>query len=298
MTEKKTTPPANDLATAVAAALAAVGLGGGDSGKTVSSESIKLTTASAKQLLQTIADDIQFTGKFTPADIAAFVASYNKMANEQLDTVIREARETTQSGKTGDIASTVKNIITTKYPSFFDPKTFTRDFIWSKVNFKDEKTLGAKALDALTTARGIAKAYNLSTVSEVEIQDAAKKIASGKLSADDYKTQLASKASIEYPQYGERLKTTPGATIRDLVNPVLRVIADSWEVDVNSLDLNDPFIDKLIRPDGTVGKISPASIGEAKRAADAHPNRDKTVAENNNARNAATDLASALGFGV
>ena len=291
---------ADDLVTVVSAAVAAAfkSYGGGDAGKTVSSESIKLTTASAKQLLQTIADDIQFTGKFTSAEIAAFVASYNKMANEQLDTVIREARETTQSGKTGDIAATVKNIITTKYPSFFDPKTFTKDFIWSKVNFKDEKTLGPKALDALTTARGIAKAYNLSTVSEVEIQDAAKKIATGKLSADDYKTQLAAKAAIEYPQYGERLKTTPGATIRDLVNPILKVVADSWEVDINSLDLNDPFIDKLIRPDGTVGKILPASVGEAKRAADAHPNRNKTVAENNNARDAATELGSALGFGV
>jgi hypothetical protein len=62
--------------------------------------------------------------------------------------------------------------------------------------------------------------------------------------------------------------------------------------------LNDPFIDKLIRPDGTVGKISPASVGEAKRAADAHPNRNKTFAENNNARDAATELGSALGFGV
>jgi hypothetical protein len=270
----------------------------GDTGKTVSSESIKLTTASAKQLLQTIADDIQFTGKFTPADIAAFVASYNKMANEQLDTVIRDARDATKSGKTGDITSTVKNIITTKYPSFFDPKTFTRDFIWSKVNFKDEKTLGPKALDALTTARGIAKAYNLSTVSDVEIQDAAKKIATGKLSADDYKTQLAARAAIEYPQYAERFKTTPGATVRDLVNPVLKVIADAWEVDINSLDLNDPFIDKLIRPDGTVGKAQPASVGEAMRAAMMHSNRNKTVAENNNARDAATELGSALGFGV
>jgi hypothetical protein len=291
---------ADDLVTAVSAAVAAAfkAYGGGDAAKTVSSEAIKLTTASAKQLLQSIAADAGFTGTFSSADIAAFVASYNKMANEQLDTVVREARETTQSGKTGDIATAVKNIITTKYPSYFDPKTFTKDFIWSKVNFKDEKTLGPKALDALTTVRSIAKSFNLSTVSDVEIQDVAKKIASGKLTAEDYKTQLAAKAAVEYPQYAERLKTTPGATIRDLVNPVLRVVADSWEVDVNSLDLNDPFIDKLIRPDGVIGKVAPASVGDAKRAADAHFNRNKTIAENNNAREAATEMASALGFGI
>jgi hypothetical protein len=287
-----------DLAVAIAAALKAVGLGSGDSGKTVSSEAIKLTPTAAKQLLQSIGADVQFTGTFSSADIAAFVAAYNKKANEQLDTVVREARETIQSGKTADISTTVKNIITTKYPSFFDPKTFTKDYIWSKINFADEKTLGAKALDALTEARNIAKGFNLSTVSEVEIQNAAKQIASGKISASDYKTQLAAKAAAEYPQYAERLKSTPNATIRDLVNPVLRVVADAWEVDVDSLNLNDPFIDKLIRPDGVIGKQQPASVGDAQLAALLHPNREKTRAENNNARQAATAMGAALGFGV
>jgi len=270
----------------------------GDSGKTISREAIKLTPTAAKQLLQSIAEDVQFTGQFSKEDIAAFVAAYNKNANEQLDTVVREAKETTPSGKTEDITATVKNIITTKYPSFFDPKSFTRDFIWSKVNFKDEATLGAKALNALTEARSIAREFNLSTVSEVEIQEAAKQIASGKITTNDYKTQLAAKAAIEYPQYAERLKTTPGATVRDLVNPVLRAVADTWEVDINTLPLNDPFIDKLIRPDGVIGKVPPVSVGDATRAALKHPNRDKTRAEINNAIDAATELGRALGFGV
>jgi hypothetical protein len=270
----------------------------GDSGKTISREAIKLTPTAAKQLLQSIAEDVQFTGQFSKEDIAAFVAAYNKNANEQLDTVVREAKETTPSGKTEDITATVKNIITTKYPSFFDPKSFTRDFIWSKVNFKDEATLGAKALNALTEARNVARGFNLSTVSEVEIQEAAKQIASGKISANDYKTQLAAKAAAEYPQYAERLKTTPGATVRDLVNPVLRAIADAWEVDIDTLNLNDPFIDKLIRPDGVIGKVPPVSVGDATRAALKHPNRDKTRAEINNAIDAATELGRALGFGA
>ena len=282
----------------IAAIISAAQSGGADAGKTVSSEAIKLTPTAAKQLLQSIAEDIQFTGQFSKEDIAAFVAAYNKKANEQLDTVVREARDTIKSGATGNVSETVKNIITTKYPSFFDPKGFTRDFIWSKVNFKDEAALGAKALNALTEARNIARGFNLSTVSEVEIQEAAKQIASGKISANDYKTQLAAKAAAEYPQYAERLKTTPGATVRDLVNPVLRVVADAWEVDVNSLDLNDPFIDKLIRPDGVIGKAAPASIGEAKMAAMQHPNRDKTQGGIRDASSAATELARALGFGI
>jgi len=170
---------------------------GAEPGKTVSSDAIKLTTISAKQLLASIASEIQFTGKFAKEDIVAFVASYNKKANEQLDIVIRETRETIKSGGTANISETIKNIITTKYPSFFDPKTFTRDYIWSKINFADEKTLGAKALDALTTARQTAKAFNLSTVSDIEIQEAAKRIATGKITAENYKTELAAKAAAE-----------------------------------------------------------------------------------------------------
>lgn len=296
--ENKVATSTSELASAVAAALAAVGLGGADSGKTISSDAIKLTTTSAKQLLQSIAEDIQFTGKFSKEDIAAFVAAYNKKANEQLDTVVREARETIKSSKTGDIGETVKNIITTKYPSFFDPKTFTKDYIWSKVNFADEKALGAKSLDALTQARQVVEAFNLSSVSEIEIQQAAKQIASGKITINDYKTQLASKAAIEYPQYADRFKATPDATTFDFANPVIDAVARAWGVDKNTLKLNDPFIDSLIRPDGTAGKVAPKTAGEATMLAMMHPNRDKSPAGILDAKTAATELARALGFGI
>ena len=271
---------------------------GAEPGKTVSSDAIKLTPISAKQLLASIASEIQFTGKFTKEDIAAFVASYNKKANEQLDIVIRETRETIKSGGTANISETIKNIITTKYPSFFDPKTFTKDYIWSKINFADEKTLSAKALDALTTARQIAKDFNLSTVSDIEIQEAAKRIATGKISAENYRTELAAKAAAEYPQLGDRFKNTPGATVRSLYNPILRAVADAWETDVNELDLNDPFIDSLLRPDGVIGKAPSVTIGEATQKALMHPKADNTQKQISNAKTAASNLARALGFGI
>jgi hypothetical protein len=262
---------------------------------TVSKDAIKLTEAGARQLLDSIMADIQFTGKLSKQDLADFVKKYNEAANKQLETVVQTVRNQTKPGAT---AEDIKTIIKTSTPSFFQPKEFTKDYLWSKVSFADEKNLGAKALDALTTARQIAKSFNLSIMSDVEIQDAAKKIATGKITADDYKTQLAAKAAIEYPQYAERFKNTPGATTRDFANPILKAIADAWEIDVNTLELNDPFVDKLIRPDGTVGKLPSASIGEALNAAMMHPNRDKTMAENNRARQAATSFAQALGYGV
>lgn len=284
-----------EIAAIVAAAVTgAMGTAGTSKDSTSTyKDAIKLTEAGAKQLLDSIMTDIQFTGKLSKADLAEFVSKYNAAANAQLETVIQAVRGKTTTGST---VEDIKTIIKTTSPSFFDSKQYTKDYLWSKVNFADEKTLGAKALDALTTARQIARAFNLSTVSEIEIQDAAKRIATGKISADDYKTELAGKAAVEYPQLADRFKSTPGATVRSLYNPVLKAVADAWEVDVESLDLNDPFIDKLIRPDGVIGKMPSASIGEAKQAALLHPNADKTQTQISNARNSATSWAKAMGF--
>lgn len=260
---------------------------------TVYKDAIKLTDVAAKQLLDAIMADIQFTGKLSKQDLADFVSKYNTAANKQLETVIQTVRSQT---KPGDTEEDIKNIIKTTSPSFFEPKDFAKDYLWTKVNFADEKTLGAKALDALTNARQIARDFNLSTVSDIEIQDAAKRIATGKITAENYKTELAARAAAEYPQITDRIKNTPGATVRSLYNPVLKAVADVWEVDAESLDLNDPFIDSLLRPDGVIGKASSATVGEATQKALMHPNADKTQKQITNATNAASQFAKAIGF--
>ena len=286
-----------EIAAIVAAALGqAMGTAGtGKDSTTTYKDAIKLTEAGAKQLLDSIMADIQFTGKLSKADLAEFVNKYNTVANAQLETVIQAVRGKTTSTST---AEDIKTIIKTTSPSFLDSKQFTKDYLWAKVNFEDDKTKGAKALDALTNARQIAKAFNLSTVSDIEIQDAARRIATGKISAEDYKTELSAKAAAEYPQLMDRLKSTPGATVRSLYNPILKAVADAWETDVESLDLNDPFIDSLVRPDGVVGKVPPVTVGEATQKALMHPKANNTQKQISNAKSAATNLARALGFGI
>jgi hypothetical protein len=284
------------IAAMIAAALAQINATPANANSTtVYKDAIKLTDIAAKQLLDEIMADIQFTGKLSKADLADFVNKYNIAANKQLETVVQTVRSQT---KPGDTAEDIKNIIKTTSQSFFQPKDFAKDYLWSKVNFADEKTLGAKALDALTNARQIARSFNLSTVSDIEIQEAAKRIATGKITAEDYKTELAAKAAAEYPQLADRFKNTPGATTRSLYSPILKAVADAWEVDVESLDLNDPFIDSLLRPDGVTGKKSSATTGEATQKALMHPNADKTQKQISNAKASATSLARALGFGI
>jgi hypothetical protein len=280
----------------VAAIVGGLGTSGNKSSTSTTKQAIKLTNVSAKQLLDSIARDIQFTGKFTTAELNQFVEAYNKTANEQLETVVRAARDQVKPGE--DIQSTVSSLLTTTFPTFFDPKQFTQDYIWKKVNFGNEAELGAKSLEALQTARQIAKDFNLSGFSEVELLASAKKIARGELTEDQFKAQLAQIAKIEYPQLAGRFDSTPGGTTRQFYLPILKAVADTWEVDVNTLDINDPFIDSLIRPDGVIGKVPAKSVGQAKQAAMNHPKFDESPTAIKTAGSAAAEFARALGWGI
>lgn len=278
--------------------VASTGGSGGDSDVTTK-QAIKLTTISGKQLLDSIARDIQYTGKFSQAELASFVAAYNKAANAQLETVVKAARSQIKPGATeADAQKTIQSVLSTSFPNFFDPKQFTKDYIWGKVNFADVKNLGAKSLVALTEARSIVKAFNLSSISEAEVQAAAKKIAMGDLTLEEYKAQLTQQAKIEYPQLAARFDTTPGATTRQLYSPIINAIATAWEVEPDSIDLNDPFVDKLVRPDGVVGKMPPATVGQASLAAMNDKRFDGTLKAIDNARDSATSFARALGWGI
>jgi hypothetical protein len=281
---------------AIVAGVVRGGASGDEQSTTTSKQAIKLTTTSAKQLLDTIARDIQFTGKFTTAELNAFVAAYNKTANEQLETVVKTARQQVKPGE--DIQSVVSSLLTTTFPTFFDPKQFTQDFIWKKVNFGNEAALGAKSLEALQKARQIAQDFNLSGFSEVELLASAKKIARGELTEDQFKAQLAQIAKVEYPQLASRFDATPGGTTRQFYLPILKAVADTWEVDVNTLDINDPFIDSLIRPDGVIGKVPAKSVGQAKQAAMNHPKFDESPTAIKTAGSAAAEFARALGWGI
>jgi hypothetical protein len=287
-----------EIAALAAGIFASIGGGGGDS-DTTTKQAIKLTTVSGKQLLDSIARDIQYSGKFSQSELTAFVNSYNKAANAQLETVVKAARSQIKPGATeADAQKTIQSILSTSFPNFFDPKQFTKDYIWGKVNFADVKNLGAKSLIALTEARSAVKAFNLSGISDAEVQAAAKKIAMGDLTLEEYKAQLVQKAKMEYPQLAERFDSTPGATTRQLYAPILNAIASAWEVEADSLDLNDPFIDKLIRPDGVIGKLPPATVGQASMAAMNDKRFDGTLKAIDNGRDSATSLSRALGWGI
>lgn len=250
---------------------------------------IRLTPIAARQLLDTIATDVQYTDKFSKDDIDKFVKLYNEAANKQLDTVVRSVRERVkESGVEGDVSRTVTNIVTKEFPQFFNPKTFAEDFIWSKINFDKEATLGARSLEALQRARGILNDYGKYMISDIELQDAAKKLARGQMTDAQFKAQLNQVAALEYPELAETLKANPNYTVRQLRGNKINLMADVLELDPNEIELDNPVLEA----------IKGMGIADAKRYLRMRPEAESTTAENENARQAATSLARAMGFGV
>ena len=264
-----------------------------------SKDVLKLTPASAKALLQTALTDAQYTGKMSSADIADFTNKFQTEAAKQMAIVTKAAYESTKVGATpADLSKTVASYITTNFPSFFKPEDFAKNYAWSKINFKDTKTLGGNALIALEQARGVVASFHVLGISDAEVQASAKLIAMGKKSIADFTAEVQQVAIKEYPTLAERFKTDPTLSTKDAVSPVINMLAKVWEVDPATIGLDDPYVMSYLHPGGIDGKTPPVSYADLYRKAMNDPKREYTVAANEQARSAATSMARAFGFGV
>ena len=275
-------------------------LGGTDkASSTTSKDYVKLTSGAARALLQKAAAEAEFTGTFSSADINAFISAFSAEANKQIESVTKQAKETVQSGQSAtDIQKNISSLITTTYPSYFNPSEFAKNYIWAKVNFKNEKTLGGKSINALQSARQAVKDFNLYSVSDAEVQQAAKDIAMGKKTIESYKSELSRLAQIEFPYLAERFKATPGLTTRDIALPAIKIIADAWEMDPETIGIDNDLIQQYIRPGGADGKAAPISIPELKRLALNHQNFEGTTKAIELGMSSGTAFVRALGGGV
>lgn len=275
---------------------------GGDSGKptstTGSSKSLtKLTKPAARALLEKTAKDAQYNFKFTDVDLDDFLKKFNAEQNRQIENVVKSTN-VTPGVSTDEIKRQVENTVTTEFPSYFKPEIFASDYVWAKVNFKDEKSLGGKALTALNNVRSILSGFGPLDFSDIEIQNAAKQIARGEISNDDFRSTIALKAMVNYPQYAQRLKENPGSTIRDLASPYINLMAKELELDPNTIQLDNVELDRALRPDGTAGKLPTVSLADFRIKLRNSPQWENTTAANESARSAATSIGRAFGYGV
>lgn len=260
---------------------------------------LKLTPESAKALLDSAASDAQYIGKFTSADLKEFIDKFQKESDAQMQVVIKDAQSKLVSGGTAtDLAKTVESLITTTYPSFFKPQNFAKDYVYSKINFADDKTLSGANMATLAQVRQLVEDFNILGVSSSEIAQAAKDISMKKKTIADYTTELQQIAIKEQPVFAERYKSNPTLTYKDIANPVIQLIAKRWEVDPSTIGLNNPIVVQYMNPGGADGKGKTLTYSDVLRLADNDIQREYTTEANNNARTAATSFARAMGGGI
>ena len=111
-------------------------------------------------------------------------------------------------------------------------------------------------------------------------------------SVEDVTADMRKQAGVLYSNFADRLNADPKLTVRDLVNPYLQVMADTLEIDPNTVKLTDTTIQNAIS--GT--KLRSLSDFQADMRADSRFGNTKV------AKREAVDLAQSLlrsfGFGA
>lgn len=240
-------------------------------------------------ILNKAAKEIGFTegpfAQFGEQDLADF---FEKLVQASKEAGKQKTTTVTKEGVTE---------IATK-PSTFDANSFARDYLWAKVNIGDPKTLPSTVINQVTALKTLAKSNGLDYLSDKELANYAVQLSKGEINLDTLKTQFNTKAAELYPLFAERLKANPNLTVMNLAEPYVARMAKWWEVDPTTIDLSNPDLDKFLRPDGTAGKATMGSLADWDNYLKFHPNSEKTSWKNESARDLATGLARAMGFGV
>jgi hypothetical protein len=259
----------------------------------------RLTFNSAKAMLQDAMKEAGFVGQLSKADIEDFMKRFEKNQNDQIEKIVESSRTKITPGATAEAQKKVfESTARQEFPSFFKPLEFAKDFVFSKIDFKNEGNLGAKNLDALAQVRGLVDKFQLLGVSDSDMRVAAKQIAMGQKDIKQYTVELQQIAKREYPQFADRFNLDPELTTYDIATPVISMLAKTWQKDPKEIGMDNPFVMSYLNYAGPDGKGKQPSYYDMLLKAKNDPQYELTEKANEDARDAAVGLARAFGFGV
>lgn len=180
----------------------------------------------------------------------------------------------------------------------FDANAFAKNYLWAKVNIGDPKTLPTSVINQIDSLRSIAKANGLGYFSDKELANYAVQLSKGEVDLTSLQKEFNAKAAELYPLFGDRLRANPSLTVLDLVQPYISRMAKWWDIDPSTIDLDNPDLDKFIRPDGTAGKAQMGSLADWDNYLKLHPKADGATWAIEGARDLATGFARISGYGV
>lgn len=271
------------------------------SGTDVSTSKVKLTKNTALAIMELAAENAGYTTKFTSADVEQFMKEFDAEQARQVQKVVTSTTTKTTPGGTtpGAVDKTMSTTAKTEFPSFFKPADFALDWVWKKVDFQDDKSLGAKSLAVLAEVRGLVDKFQLIGISDREIRNVAKSIAMGEKTLDEYTIDLQAKASVEFPQFAERFKTDPKLTTYDIALPVINMVAETLGVDPKTINpKTHPVVLAYTRSAGADGKGQAPSYYDLLLKTKQLPEYQMSAQANNEARDGATSLLRSLGVGI
>jgi hypothetical protein len=259
----------------------------------------RLTYNSAKAMLEAAMKEADFVGKLSSDDIKSFMNEFKAEQDKQIEKVITSARSKMTPGATEEATrKVIESVARQEFPSFFKPLDFAKNFVWSKIDFKDESKLGAKSLEAFAKVRGLVDKFQLFGVTENEMRIAAKQVAMGDKTIEDYNVELQKIASKEYPQFADRFAKDPTLTTYDIALPVINMLAKTWQMDPKSVKMDNPYVMSYLNYAGPDGKGQQPSYYDLLLKAKNDPKYDLTEQANTDARDAAVGLSRAMGFGI
>jgi hypothetical protein len=203
--------------------------------------------------------------------------------------------ELNKAAKAGSVTTTTrknKKTVTTT-TNRFDQKTFTDKYSGTVL---DKMLNGTETLDLSGEAGKIQDTLrkysdDMGIVrSDKDILSDVRRVVKGEITADDAANEVRKQSAVLYKNYADRLNSDPTLTVRDLANPYIKLMADTFETDMNNISLNNPTIQTLLSAD------KPPSYGEFYKQLRGMTEFRNTTTAQKEASSFASGLASAMGF--
>lgn len=204
-------------------------------------------------------------------------------------------KELNASSQAGTISKTVtkdgKRVTTTTQK--FDQQAFVDKYTGTVLEgmLKGQETvdLGGEAGKIQDTLRKYSNDMGIIR-SDRDILSDVRRVVKGEVTADDAAMEVRKQAASLYKNFADRLNTDPTVTVRDLMNPYIKLMADTFEQDMEGISLTNPTIQNVLAAD------KPPSYGDFYKQLRGMSEFRNTTTAQKEATSFASGLASAMGF--
>lgn len=184
---------------------------------------------------------------------------------------------------------------------------FLNKIMANAIDFSKKSTIGGKTIYNLTgkletVSNELYKraweygfpASMSNTRFESWFENSMKGLIAGTLNAEDLDNELQKQAMSMFP--GLTTQLSQGKTLRDAADPWLTAIADTWETDVNSLDLNNDYVQRALNYTDEKGNVTTMNLYDAKKMARRSGNWDYTSTAKEEKTKIASTILRDFGF--